>query len=264
MWATRAEVDCYSPNEQQKTPAAVLYGSLDKALEGDYDTLVVDTSGRLSNNDALTAELAKMKRVIQKRLSVENDESKPLPNMDVPHETLLVIDAAQGRMALDSAKQWEKEIGLTGLVLTKLDGSARGGSVVAVSRELGLPVKLIGVGEGIDDLRDFDPESFVDGLLGIGSAGGTGKSGEGKALAGRLQELRKARDERAKSRKADLASSPSMATGGASLGGPAGEMTLQEMDAPAAAGSNDGLPKTSRGGKKNNNKKKRKKRKAKK
>lgn len=266
MWATRAEVDCYSPNEQQKTPAAVLYGSLDKALEGDYDTLVVDTSGRLSNNDALTAELAKMKRVIQKRLSVENDESnKPLPNMDVPHETLLVIDAAQGRMALDSAKQWEKEIGLTGLVLTKLDGSARGGSVVAVSRELGLPVKLIGVGEGIDDLRDFDPESFVDGLLGIGSAGGTGKSGEGKALAGRLQELRKARDERAKSRKADMASSPSMATGGVGLDGPAGEMTLQEMDAPppAAAGSNDGLPKTSLG-KKNNNKKKRKKRKAKK
>lgn len=266
MWATRAEVDCYSPNEQQKTPAAVLYGSLDKALEGDYDTLVVDTSGRLSNNDALTAELAKMKRVIQKRLSVENDESdKPLPNMDVPHETLLVIDAAQGRMALDSAKQWEKEIGLTGLVLTKLDGSARGGSVVAVSRELGLPVKLIGVGEGIDDLRDFDPESFVDGLLGIGSAGGTGKSDEGKALASRLQDLRRARDARAKSRKADTAASPSMATGGGGLGGPAGEMTLQEMDAPPAASSNDGLPKkTSPGGKKNNNKKKRKKRKAKK
>ena len=266
MWATRAEVDCYSPNEQQKTPAAVLYGSLDKALEGDYDTLVVDTSGRLSNNDALTAELAKMKRVIQKRLSVENDESdKPLPNMDVPHETLLVIDAAQGRMALDSAKQWEKEIGLTGLVLTKLDGSARGGSVVAVSRELGLPVKLIGVGEGIDDLRDFDPESFVDGLLGIGSAGGTGKSDEGKALASRLQDLRRARDARAKSRKADTAASPSMATGGGGLGGPAGGMTLQEMDSPPAASSNDGLPKkTSPGGKKNNNKKKRKKRKAKK
>eukprot|EP00563_Minutocellus_polymorphus_P015574 CAMPEP_0181056734 /NCGR_PEP_ID=MMETSP1070-20121207/19875_1 /TAXON_ID=265543 /ORGANISM="Minutocellus polymorphus, Strain NH13" /LENGTH=550 /DNA_ID=CAMNT_0023136101 /DNA_START=227 /DNA_END=1879 /DNA_ORIENTATION=+ len=269
MWATRAEVDCYSPNEQQKTPAAVLYGSLDKALEGNYDTLVVDTSGRLSNNDALTAELAKMKRVIQKRLSVKNDEdNKPVPNMDVPHETLLVIDAAQGRMALDSAKQWEKEIGLSGLVLTKLDGSARGGSVVAVSRELGLPVKLIGVGEGIDDLRDFDPESFVDGLLGIGAAGGTGKSGEGKALAGRLQELRKARDERAKARKSEKSQVPAVATVGAGSGGPAGEMTLQEMDAPGQQtvtdAGNDGLPKTPRSGKKNNSKKKRKKRKAKK
>ena len=74
--------------------------------------------------------------------------------MDVPHETLLVLDAAQGRMALDSAKVWNEELGLTGLILTKLDGSARGGSVVAVSRDLKVPVKLIGVGEGIDDLRD--------------------------------------------------------------------------------------------------------------
>ena len=72
----------------------------------------------------------------------------------MPHETLLVIDAAQGRIALDSAKQWDKELGLTGLILTKLDGSAKGGSVVAVSRELGLPVKLVGVGEGMEDLKD--------------------------------------------------------------------------------------------------------------
>ena len=263
MWATRAEVDCYSPNEQQKTPAAVLYGSLDQALDGNYDTLIVDTSGRLSNNDALTAELAKMKRVIQKQLSVENDaDNKPIPNMNVPHETLLVIDAAQGRMALDSAKQWEKEIGLTGLVLTKLDGSARGGSVVAVSRELGLPVKLIGVGEGIDDLRDFDPASFVDGLLGIGDAGGTGKSGEGKALEGRLKELRKARDERAKTRKPEN----EKATVGARAGvaaGPAGEMTLQEMDAPAEAipAAASGPPAAPK--RKTSNKKKKKKRKGK-
>ena len=155
MWADRAEVECYSPNEQQKTPSAVLYGALDKAISEEYDTLIVDTSGRLSNNDALTEELLKMKRVIQKRLSTQmNDNNKPVLNKQVPHETLLVIDAAQGRMALESAKTWHKEIGLTGLVLTKLDGSARGGSVVAVSRELGLPVKLIGVGEKIEDLRD--------------------------------------------------------------------------------------------------------------
>jgi fused signal recognition particle receptor len=160
MWSNRANVTCYSPNEQQKTPSAVLYGALDKTIKDQYDTLIVDTSGRLSNNEALTEELLKMKRVIQKRLSVETDENdKPIMNNNVPHETLLVIDAAQGRMALDSAKTWHEEIGLSGLVLTKLDGSARGGSVVAVSRELGLPVKLIGVGEKIEDLRD------VSGLL---------------------------------------------------------------------------------------------------
>ena len=155
QWADRAEVDIFGPSESAKSPAAVLYGALDKAIAGNYDTLLVDTSGRLSNNDALTAELVKMKNVIKKRLSIENDEDgRPIPNEHVPHESLLVLDAAQGRMALDSAKIWDKEVGLTGLILTKLDGSARGGSVVAVSRELNLPVKLIGVGEGITDLRD--------------------------------------------------------------------------------------------------------------
>jgi fused signal recognition particle receptor len=211
MWADRAEVECYSPNEQQKTPSAVLYGALDRATQDKIDVLIVDTSGRLSNNDALTEELAKMKRVIQKRLSVEKVDGKEVPNMTVPHETLLVIDAAQGRMALDSAKAWDTEIGLTGLVLTKLDGSARGGSVVAVSRELNLPVKLIGVGEKIDDLRDFSPESFIDGLLGIGAAGGSSNKNEGQLLAKRLEEMRQKRDERAKEMKKELveiASSP--------------------------------------------------------
>jgi fused signal recognition particle receptor len=98
-----------------------------------------------------TEELAKMKRVIQKRLSKLPDGA---PDLSLPHETLLVLDAAQGRMALDSAKAWDDSIGITGLILTKLDGSAKGGAVVAVSRDLGLPVKLIGVGEGIEDLRD--------------------------------------------------------------------------------------------------------------
>lgn len=155
QWAERAQVPMVGPTETAKTPSAVLYAALDKAVSEEFDTLLVDTSGRLSNNDALTQELLKMKRVIQKRLSVESDEEgKPKPNLDVPHETLLVVDAAQGRMALDSARTWNEEIGLTGLILTKLDGSARGGSVVAVSRDLQLPVKLIGVGEGIEDLRD--------------------------------------------------------------------------------------------------------------
>ena len=162
LWAERADVDCFSPNDSTNGPSAVLYGALDQAINEGYDTLLVDTSGRLSNNDALTAELVKMKRVIQKRMSTEFDETvKRIPNVHVPHETLLVIDAAQGRMALDSAKQWDKELGLSGLILTKLDGSAKGGSVVAVSRELGLPVKLVGVGEGMEDLRDVSFVSVV-------------------------------------------------------------------------------------------------------
>lgn len=158
QWADRAEVDICGPTENVKSPAAVLYTALETAIAEDYDTVLVDTSGRLSNNDALTAELVKMKNVIKKRLSKQRDENdKPVLNRDVPHESLLVLDAAQGRMALDSAKVWNKEVGLTGLVLTKLDGSARGGSVVSISRELDLPVKLIGVGEGINDLRDVSP-----------------------------------------------------------------------------------------------------------
>ena len=154
LWADRAGVEMYGPSESVNSPAAVLYGALDMALTSNtkkYDTVLVDTSGRLSNNDALTAELVKMKKVIQKRLSLSKDGDL---NPDVPHESLLVLDAAQGRMALDSARVWNGEVGLTGLILTKLDGSARGGSVVAISRELDLPVKLIGVGEGIEDLRD--------------------------------------------------------------------------------------------------------------
>jgi len=170
MWATRSNTTCYSPlvegdsgdRSKATSPSAVLYGAMEKTMKEEYNTLIVDTSGRLSNNDALTKELVKMKKVIQNKLSDETDPEtgKSIPNTSVPHETLLVIDAAQGRMALDSARQWHKEVGLTGLILTKLDGSARGGSVVAVSRELGIPVKLVGVGEGINDLRDVSIDVF--------------------------------------------------------------------------------------------------------
>jgi len=225
QWADRAEVDCFGPSETAKTPAAVLYGALDMAFKNKYDTVLVDTSGRLSNNDRLTAELAKMKRVIQKRMSVEQDgDGKPILNTAVPHETLLVIDAAQGRMALDSAKVWDKEIGLTGLILTKLDGSAKGGSVVAVSRELGVPVKLIGVGEGIEDLRDFSPDTFVDGLLGIGKAFGGTSNDEAKNLETRLLTMRKERDSQSKT-KTSKASTPTP-----TLSGGAGDLTFEPMD----------------------------------
>jgi fused signal recognition particle receptor len=154
QWADRAQVGMVGPTDQAKTLSAVLYSALDAALESTVDVVLVDTSGRLSTTTR-SRRSWRMKRVIQKRMSVESDgNGRPVPNLHVPHETLLVLDAAQGRMALDSARTWNKELGLTGLILTKLDGSARGGSVVAVSRDLQLPVKLIGVGEGMEDLRD--------------------------------------------------------------------------------------------------------------
>lgn len=195
MWADRAEVDMIGPSASSgSTPTSIIGDALDKAMAEGYDTVLVDTAGRLSNNWELNEELVKMKTIIQTKLSSTTTDTTG-NNNDVPHEVLLVLDAAQGRMALDSARIWNKEIGLTGLILTKLDGSARGGSVVAISRDLNLPVKLIGVGEGINDLRDFEGEKFVDGLLGIGSAGGNSDK-EGEALASRLQTLRREREKR--------------------------------------------------------------------
>jgi len=159
MWADKAEVDLIGPSiSGASTPTSIIGDALDKAIAEGYDTVLVDTAGRLSNNWELNEELVKMKKMIQEKLSTNDNNVNP---DDVPHEILLVVDAAQGRTALDSARIWNKEIGLTGLVLTKLDGSARGGSVVAISRDLDVPVKLIGVGEGIDDLRDVRMEIVV-------------------------------------------------------------------------------------------------------
>lgn len=256
-WADRAEVECFKPimegdsgsgSTKATAPSAVLYAALDKALKEEFDVLIVDTSGRLSNNEPLTAELVKMKNVIQKRMSLEKDPEtdKPIFNRSVPHEILLVVDAAQGRMAVDSARSWDKALDLTGLILTKLDGSAKGGSVVAVSRELKLPVKLIGVGEGIDDLRDFDAESFVDSLLGIGTAGGKSSSkDEGKLLASRLDDMRKERALRSKELSAKMTAKKEES--------PVVDFSGKEV---AAVGARN-----SRGGGKNNKNKKKKKKK---
>jgi fused signal recognition particle receptor len=158
MWADRAEVDLLGPSPNgTSTPTSIAAEACQKAMDEGYDTVLIDTAGRLSNNWELNEELVRMKTAIQETLGDGSDsgnEGGKNLNLDVPHEALLVLDAAQGRMALDSAQIWNKEIGLTGLILTKLDGTARGGSVVAISKDLNLPVKLIGVGEGIDDLRD--------------------------------------------------------------------------------------------------------------
>jgi fused signal recognition particle receptor len=121
-------------------------------IENGTDVVLVDTAGRLQNKAGLMDELGKVKRVIEKQLPVR--------------EVLLVLDATTGQNGMVQARVFSEVVDVTGIVLTKLDGSAKGGIVVAVQRELGVPVKLVGLGEGADDLAPFDPETFVDALLG--------------------------------------------------------------------------------------------------
>ncbi len=132
-------------------PASVAYDAVAKGIQGEVDVVLVDTAGRLHTKTGLMDELGKIKRVIEKQAPVT--------------EVLLVLDATTGQNGLTQARVFAEEIGITGIVLTKLDGSAKGGIVVAVQRELGVPVKLIGLGEGVDDLAPFDAEAFVDALL---------------------------------------------------------------------------------------------------
>ncbi len=142
---------------QQRTsdPASVVYDAMEAARARKADVLLVDTAGRLHTQTNLMEELKKVKRVAGKL------------DPDSPHDVFLVIDAGIGQNALTQAKQFHEAVGVTGLVLTKLDGTAKGGIVFAIAKQLGLPICYIGVGESIDDLRDFDAEQFVDALLGI-------------------------------------------------------------------------------------------------
>lgn len=159
-WVSRAGVDFIGPKPSAKNPSSVVFDAFEKAKArektdaGIYDYLIIDTSGRLHNNAPLMNELQKMVRVTKKF----NDAA--------PHELLLVVDASIGRNAVAQAETWQREVGVTGLAVTKLDGTARAGFVVSVVDELGIPVKYIGVGETVDDLRDFDAELFVNGLVG--------------------------------------------------------------------------------------------------
>lgn len=151
-WGERNKV----PVMAQKTgadPAAVIFDALQSARSKDVDILLADTAGRLHTQSGLMDELKKIKRVLAKL------------DPTAPRETLLVLDAGIGQNALQQAKQFHQAIGVTGLALTKLDGTAKGGIIFAIYHQLGLPVRYIGVGEGIDDLKIFDPESFVDALL---------------------------------------------------------------------------------------------------
>jgi len=152
IWAERTGV----PLIQQKhgtDPAAVLFDALKAAKARASDVLIVDTAGRLHNKSNLMAELEKMKRVAGREVE------------GAPHETLLVLDAVTGQNGLEQARQFLKVAGVTGIVLTKLDGTAKGGIAVAISRELNLPIRYAGIGEKVDDLVIFDPEQYVNGLF---------------------------------------------------------------------------------------------------
>ena len=149
IWAERNGVPIIRQDEGAD-PAAVVFDAVSAAKKATIDVLIVDTAGRLHNKKNLIDELAKINRVI--------DREAPFAS----RETLLVLDASTGQNALIQAKEFGKAANITGLVLTKLDGTAKGGIILAIKRELGIPVKFIGVGEGIDDLRPFEPSEFIN------------------------------------------------------------------------------------------------------
>ncbi|GAB6091939.1 signal recognition particle-docking protein FtsY [Furfurilactobacillus curtus] len=152
VWGQRDDVPVVALPEKSD-PAAVVYDAVQRAKEDDVDILMVDTAGRLQNKVNLMNELAKMKRVL----------SREIP--EAPHEVLLVLDATTGQNALNQAKTFGDATDVTGIVLTKLDGTAKGGIVLAIRNELHLPVKFVGLGEQVNDLRPFDPSEFVYGLF---------------------------------------------------------------------------------------------------
>ena len=153
IWARRANAD-FVGSDRGGDPAAVAYDAVEAAQARGRDVVIVDTAGRLHTQANLMEELAKVRRVIEGKLA------------GAPHETLLVIDATTGQNGLQQARLFGEAAGVTGVALTKLDGSAKGGVAVAIAYELGLPVKLIGVGERLDDLRPFDARDFARALVG--------------------------------------------------------------------------------------------------
>ncbi|MGZ4122775.1 MAG: signal recognition particle-docking protein FtsY [Tumebacillaceae bacterium] len=155
VWGERAGVDVIKQNAGSD-PAAVIYDGIQAAKARKADILLCDTAGRLQNKSNLMDELNKVYRVIKREVP------------DAPHEVLLVLDATTGQNALQQAKLFGASAGVTGLVLTKLDGTAKGGIVVAIRKELELPVKFVGLGEKLDDLQPFDPHDFLDALFAVG------------------------------------------------------------------------------------------------
>lgn len=152
IWAERAGADIVK-HRDNADPAAVAYDAIEAALARDIDVVIVDTAGRLHTKTNLMEELKKIKRSVSKKLPA------------APHEILLVLDATTGQNALSQAGLFNEAIEITGIALTKLDGTAKGGIVISICNTLGLPLKYIGIGESIDDLQEFDPVSFVNALF---------------------------------------------------------------------------------------------------
>jgi len=153
VWAERAGVELVE-GERGGDPAAVAYDAIERARRDNRDVVIVDTAGRLHTQTNLMEELAKVRRVIASR------------SEGAPHETLLVVDASAGQNAVQQARLFKDTVGVTGVALTKLDGTAKGGVAIPIAYELGLPVKLIGVGETLEDLRPFDARDFARALVG--------------------------------------------------------------------------------------------------
>jgi fused signal recognition particle receptor len=154
IWGKRSGADVIR-HKEGADPSAVVFDACKAAIARSADILIVDTAGRLHTKVNLMEEMKKIRRIIDREIP------------GAPHETLLVVDAATGQNALSQARLFKEAAGVTGLVLTKLDGTAKGGIVVAVSHEFALPVRYIGIGESIEDLRDFEPQEFTDALFQI-------------------------------------------------------------------------------------------------
>lgn len=154
IWADRAKVDIVKQNEGSD-PAAVVFDAISAAKSRNADVIICDTAGRLHNKKNLMGELEKIKRIIDRELP------------DADKEVLLVLDATTGQNAVNQAREFKNIAGITGIVLTKLDGTARGGVVLAIKNDLDVPVKYIGVGEGIDDLQPFNPDEFTEALFAV-------------------------------------------------------------------------------------------------
>jgi fused signal recognition particle receptor len=152
-WADRAGCDIVRA-EQGSDPGAVAFDAIEAAKARGHDVVIIDTAGRLHTQQHLMEELSKVRRVIQKQMP------------DAPHETLLTIDATTGQNGLRQAMLFREAVDVTGIVLTKLDGTAKGGIALAIAQELGVPVKLIGIGESLEDLRPFDPDDFARAIIG--------------------------------------------------------------------------------------------------
>jgi fused signal recognition particle receptor len=159
IWGERLKIDVIA-HQQGSDPGAVAYDAYQAALARDVDVLIIDSAGRLHNKAPLIEELRKVRRVLERF-----DEA-------VPHQTMLVLDATTGHNGLEQARVFQEAVGVSGVFLAKLDGTAKGGITVAIAQELKLPVVFIGTGEGLDDLSIFDTDDFVDALFGDGSAAG--------------------------------------------------------------------------------------------